>query len=156
MPIKSVPIKLDKQRSLRFDFNAFCVIEEQLNIPIVKFTKIFVNSYECPKCGFKTDSTKLPKEKEVPAGTEEETKVLCPECKEEMEIIDTIRFSDLRKVLWAGLLHEDKDLTLEKVGEILSEGAWVAKMADLAAKIAEALSVAFPDAEKEKDEAKNS
>ncbi len=38
MPIKSIPIQLDKKRYLRFDTNAICMLEEELDISFFKIT----------------------------------------------------------------------------------------------------------------------
>lgn len=42
MPVKSVPIQLDKRRQLRFDFNAFAVLQRECGISFMDLQK-FVN-----------------------------------------------------------------------------------------------------------------
>ncbi|MDF2612541.1 MAG: hypothetical protein K0S71_327 [Clostridia bacterium] len=32
---------------------------------------------------------------------------------------DNAKISDIRSILWAGLVHEDKDLTLEMIGDMV-------------------------------------
>jgi len=47
MPVKSVPIQLDKRRQLRFDFNAFAALQRECGISIMdlqKFVGIAKNS----------------------------------------------------------------------------------------------------------------
>ena len=44
MPIKSIPIQLDKQRHLRFDFNALCALEDELGLSIAKLGNILAGS----------------------------------------------------------------------------------------------------------------
>lgn len=94
---KTVPITLDKDRTLKFDLNAFCLAEEK-------------------------SKTSL------------------------QEIVDRDRMSmtELRAYLWAGLVHEDADLTLEQVGALVS----LANMGEVGAKILEAISASMPEEEK--------
>jgi hypothetical protein len=49
--------------------------------------------------------------------------------------------SSLRAILWACLIHEDPALTLEQVGSLVS----MENMAEVSAKIAEALNAALPE-----------
>ena len=44
MPTKSIPIQLDKQRHLRFDFNALCALEDELGLSIAKLGNIVAGS----------------------------------------------------------------------------------------------------------------
>ena len=55
---------------------------------------------------------------------------------------------ELRAFLWAGLRHEDPDLTLEDVGRMVHSG----NMAALMAQITAALSLAMPKASEPEDE----
>lgn len=59
----------------------------------------------------------------------------------------SVSVKDIRALIWAGLIHEDKELTQEQVGEWLDMSA----MVTISGKLAEAFEAAFPD---EKD-AKN-
>ena len=53
-----------------------------------------------------------------------------------------ISMKDLRTILFAGLYHEDKDLTPEKVGDLLDE---YGNLSEIAEKLGEAFSLAFGD-----------
>ena len=50
MPVKSVPIKLDKQRRLCFDFNAFAELQRECELTILDVQK-FVTYYFAFKSG---------------------------------------------------------------------------------------------------------
>ena len=43
MPIKSVPIELDKRRNLRFDYNALCELEGHLGVSIPNLGNILAS-----------------------------------------------------------------------------------------------------------------
>lgn len=59
--------------------------------------------------------------------------------------LDNLSAKDLRALLWACLLHEDKDLTLEQVGEMIHGG----NMESIANKLTSAWEVATPEGDKE-------
>lgn len=61
------------------------------------------------------------------------------------QISEHMELEDLRALLWASLRHEDKNLTIEQVGDMLHIG----NMKDVAAKLGEAWSSALPEAKKE-------
>jgi hypothetical protein len=54
---------------------------------------------------------------------------------------ETVNATLLRVVLWAGLIHEDKSLTVEQVGELLNSE----NMMDIQKKIVAAASANIPD-----------
>ncbi len=54
-----------------------------------------------------------------------------------------MKLSDVRKLLYCGLLHEDESLTLEQVGDIIDEIMDKHGMEYVGAKIAEAFQKAF-------------
>ena len=56
--------------------------------------------------------------------------------------LSDISMKDLRTILFAGLYHEDKDLTPEKVGDLLDE---YGNLSEIAEKLGEAFSLAFGD-----------
>ena len=58
---------------------------------------------------------------------------------------DNLSAKDLRGLLWACLLHEDKELTLEKVGEMVHSG----NMESIATKLSSAWEVAMPEGDKD-------
>jgi hypothetical protein len=72
MAKRTVTVKLDKQRKLKYTFNALCELEDALGRPL-------------------------------------------------LEIRNNFRVKDLRALVWAGLLHENPDLTLEEAGRLLDE-----------------------------------
>lgn len=39
VPVKSVPVQLDRMRALRFDFNALCLLEDSLGVTIFDIGK---------------------------------------------------------------------------------------------------------------------
>jgi len=55
----------------------------------------------------------------------------------------SVSLSDLRAFIWASLLHENKDLTPEEVGEWLDFSV----VGEIADKVSEAFTGAFPDIE---------
>lgn len=106
---KSISIVLDKTRNLRFDFNALCVLEEELGVSLTDLGD---------------------------------------------KLTGSLRFKDLRAIVWAGLLHEDEGLTLKDVGKLLDPS----KLLEVAEAVGKAFSMAFPEPaaeDKEKDKAKN-
>ena len=59
--------------------------------------------------------------------------------------LDNISMKDLRAILFAGLYHEDKDLTPDKVGVLIDDYSDIGKIAD---KLGEAFSLAFGENDK--------
>ena len=55
----------------------------------------------------------------------------------------SVSLKNLRRLVWAGLIHEDKDLTQEEVGEFLS----LADIGGIAEKLGNAFEAAFPAGE---------
>lgn len=55
----------------------------------------------------------------------------------------SVKLSDLRAIVWAGLLHEDKSLTPEAVGDKLE----LSQIVYIGDKVREAFEAAFPDIE---------
>jgi hypothetical protein len=72
-PITTVKIELDKERTLRFDFNALALFEEATGLNTL-----------------------------------------------ENSMWDQVNARNLRALLWAALRHEDKTLSLEDVGSMIS------------------------------------
>jgi hypothetical protein len=54
--------------------------------------------------------------------------------------LENISMKDLRTIVYAGLCHEDKDLTPEKVGELMDDYSDITKIAE---KLGEAFNIAF-------------
>lgn len=121
---KSVPIQLDKKRNLRFDTNAICLLEEELDISFFKVAELF---------GFSFDDIDVA-EKIAKKGAES----LSP--KVAIDMANRIKLKNLRILLWVALLHEDKDLTLEQVGNLMDDIDSVM----LIEKLLEAYSMAIP------------
>ena len=59
----------------------------------------------------------------------------------------SVSVTKLRTLIWAGLIHDDKELTEEQVGEWLD----LTSISEIAEKFAEALEAAFPDSGEEKN-----
>jgi hypothetical protein len=57
----------------------------------------------------------------------------------------SLRLTTLRALIWAGLVHDDKDLTPEAVGEIFED----MDLGTIADKIGEAFEAAFPEIDEE-------
>ncbi|MBA4547683.1 hypothetical protein H1R82_07345 [Thermoactinomyces intermedius] len=53
------------------------------------------------------------------------------------EIKNNFRMKDLRALVWAGLLHENPDLTLEETGRLLDEAPSLEDVGDAVAKALE-------------------
>ena len=90
---KTVKLKLDKERSLRYNLNALALIEERYG--------------DIQKAVVEAQNGKV-----------------------------TI----VRTLLWAGLVHEDKDLTEEQVGEMVD----ISDLERVATAISQAFSAAMP------------
>lgn len=58
--------------------------------------------------------------------------------------LNNLSAKDLRALLWACLLHEDKELTLEQVGGMVHSG----NMESIASKLTSAWEVAMPEGDK--------
>ena len=76
----------------------------------------------------------------------------------EIEILTGQSFSDLdasmqtiRIVLWAGLIHEDADLTLQDVGKLIHGG----NLAEVNRAVSEAFGATMPDGDADAEPAKN-
>jgi len=91
---KAVKIDADKERNLKFNYNALIMLEEEFGID--------VNDME-----------------------------------------RNMKLSDVRKLIYCGLLHEESDLTLEQVGDIIDEMLEKHGMEYVGQKIGEAFSKAF-------------
>jgi len=124
MPVKSVPIQLDKRRNLRFNTNAICILEEELNISVFNIGELF---------GFSFNDSDIMEDI-----VEKGAKALSP--KVAIEMASRIKLKNLRALLWVALLHEDKDLTLEQAGELMDS----INNLILIEKLLEAYSVAIP------------
>ena len=59
--------------------------------------------------------------------------------------LERITMKDLRTILYAGLCHEDSELTVEKVGELIDE---YSDITTVASKLGEAFNIAFGGKEK--------
>ncbi len=59
--------------------------------------------------------------------------------------LENISMKDLRTILFAGLYHEDNDLTPEKVGELID---YYSDIGTIAGKLGEAFTIAFGGDEK--------
>lgn len=98
MPVKSVPIKLDKLRRLCFDFNAIAELDDKfgMHIGIIAQTMAEWKATKMLGLGF------------------------------------------LRKLIWAGLLKEEPDITLQDVGDILDKSGWINRASELGESLAKA------------------
>jgi len=92
MAKKAVTVKLDKQRKLKYTFNAFCELEEALGRPLASIK-----------------------------GNE-------------------FKMKDLRALVWAGLLHETPELTLEEAGDLIDQAE---SIEDVANAVSEAVELAL-------------
>ncbi len=54
-----------------------------------------------------------------------------------------MKMRPIRDMIWAGLIHEDENLTPKQVGKMLN----MANMQEIAAKIVEALGISLPEPE---------
>ena len=106
MPKQSIPITIgDKTHQLRFTFNSFIRLEEELGIAISEIDKIF------------------------------------PTVDKDGKTAGYVKLKDVRAFFWAGLIHEDKDLTPEEAGELIEEAGGITGVVE---KLVEAFSNAFP------------
>jgi hypothetical protein len=94
--IKPIPVTLDKERTLLYDFNAFIELEEIYG----DINKVFKG-------------------------------------------LEGMKIKPIRDMIWAGLIHEDENLTRKQVGKMLN----MANMQEIAAKIMEALGISLPEPE---------
>lgn len=53
---------------------------------------------------------------------------------------DSVSFKDIRVMLWAGLLHDDPDISLEEVGDLVDDAD---SLSDVAEKITEGIALAL-------------
>jgi len=124
MPVKSIPIELDKKRNLRFDTNAICKLEEELDISFFKIIELFGVSFDDIDIATKV--------------VEKGPKAISPTLA--INMASRIKLKNLRMLLWVGLIHEDKELTLEQVGDLMDKIDSI----ELMEKILEAYTVAIP------------
>jgi hypothetical protein len=57
--------------------------------------------------------------------------------------LEQLKMRPIRDMIWAGLIHEDENLTPKQVGKMLN----MANMQEIAAKIVEALGISLPEPE---------
>ena len=98
MPVKSIPIDLDKRRHLRFDWNALASLQKECGISLFDLQKM-VSTTE--------GAIRFP-------------------------------FYEFRGLIWAGLLHESKGITLEEVGDLMDE-CFVEKLEEIGQSLFEAI-----------------
>lgn len=150
MTVKKVPIVLDKERTLVYDMNAFCELENH-------YTE---NHHTESDIATVYQSLTLLEEGLIGKKEMNQEEIL------EMRATLTdltheqsngfqqfyARFLSgspkaIRALLWAGLIHEDKDLTIDDVGK------FPPNLTDVSLKIIEALAPSMP--ETDEDEEKN-
>ncbi|MEG1520203.1 MAG: hypothetical protein RR458_04370, partial [Clostridia bacterium] len=61
--------------------------------------------------------------------------------------LNNISMKDLRTIIYAGLVHDDKELTPEKAGELIDE---YSELGIVAEKLGEALNLAYGDGKSDK------
>jgi len=97
MPKQSIPIELGgKTRRLRYDFNAFELIQERLEVAPLDLSAVLGISF--------ADAKKTKSETEL------------------ADLAKSIDFKRLKFVIWIGLLHEDDSLAEKEVGGWLDLG----------------------------------
>lgn len=79
---KAVTVKLDKQRKLKYTFNAFCELEEVMGRSLTTLQN------------------------------------------------GEFKMKDLRALVWAGLLHESPELTLEETGDLIDKADSIEDVTD--------------------------
>lgn len=131
MPVKSVPIKLDKQRRLCFDFNAFAELDDQCEISFWDLQQIFAGKFECIQCK---------KELSFRGVIKVDGKLLCPKCKGTIKPkAKKIGLKIIRDLIWAGLLHENPSITRQEVGRIIDEIGWAANAQEIMSSVTKAI-----------------
>jgi len=89
---KAVTVKLDKQRKLKYTFNALCELEEVMGRSLTTLQN------------------------------------------------GEFKMKDLRALVWAGLLHESPELTLEEAGDLIDRAE---SIEEIATAVSQAMEVAF-------------
>ncbi len=92
-----VPITLDKERMIRFRFNAHCDFQSVTGVTLKSFFSRFTYLSE-----LKGDSGNL-----------------SPDIAK--RFLNDLGENELRACLWAGLRHEDRSLSLEDVGDLIED-----------------------------------
>jgi hypothetical protein len=144
--IKKVPIKLDKKRHLLYDLNAYCELEN------------YYNQVDGPGDRLGNIITEINK---LVTSMDEKTDI--KQIKTQLSAIvdrNPNGFSAfyrsflngspnaIRALLWAGLIHEDENLTIKDVGKMVGSN-----LNEISLKIIEAMSESLP--EPDEDDAKN-
>ena len=62
---------------------------------------------------------------------------------QDLQDLENVKVSKIRDIMWAALIHEDKELTLEQTIDILDQG----NCTDLIGKLMEAVSLALGETE---------
>jgi hypothetical protein len=62
---------------------------------------------------------------------------------QDLQDLENVKISKIRDIIWAALIHEDKELTLEQTTDILDQGNCM----DLVGKLMEAVSLALGETE---------
>jgi len=62
---------------------------------------------------------------------------------QDLQDLENVKISKIRDVIWAALIHEDKELTLEQTTDILDQGNCM----DLVGKLMEAVNLALDEPE---------
>ena len=93
--MKAVPIKLDKQRSLRYSNNAVMMFEDATGKSILKGASANTNRA----------ARRAARNRNTP----------------EIVIENDFTFREIITLVWAGLCHEDEALTVEEVADLIDE-----------------------------------
>jgi len=117
--VKSVPIHLDRLRHFRFDFNAFCALEDELGISIGELGEML-------------------QAEDVKEGENSERF-------DTKKFIRKVKMKNIRALVWAGLIHEDETLTIKEAGKFID----MSKITEIMEKLAEAIMAALPSKEGE-------
>jgi len=75
-----------------------------------------------------------------------EEKLNCPLSDIGSKLSGNVGIKDLRILFWAGLMGDDKELTLDGAGDLIDEAVDKGGITFVAEKIAEAFAAAFPEA----------
>jgi hypothetical protein len=107
-----IEISLDKRRTLRFTSNSLVRLEGVLGYSYKKILK-----------RIRTGAEIAIKHGMIPGAEDEaDIKTILAVNEESLEKDVELNAAELRAMLWAGLLHEDPELTLEQAGDLMDEG----------------------------------
>lgn len=119
-------VKMDRMRTFRYNFKALSLIEEELGMSIMAFLgedSISIDSQELENLEKMTEKERDRKIKKIEKELEK---------KQQSAMMEKLTMKNIIPIIWAGLVHEDKNLTLDDTWSLADEYLSIPEMTQIA------------------------